>query len=102
MNEQPRRRNYRKVHCTPRQTRDQRFVLLHILHRYPRLLSFSELVDEIATGPDYFGEDIAVEQSVHELVDFDLLYVLGNVVLPSPAALYFQKLRGNGWPEVKD
>jgi len=70
----------------------QHAVLDHILIEYPIHLTVSELVSELATDPDDFGQRDAVERAIQELTRVRLLYRHGPFVLPSRAALYVSQL----------
>jgi hypothetical protein len=67
-------------------------VLVLVLNQHPTQLTFSEL--SLALGGDSgdFDSRDAVERAVRELVGGGLLHRQGAFVLPTRAALYFDRL----------
>jgi hypothetical protein len=76
--------------------RDQGVTLMHVLHRYPTLLTIPVLVREITSGPEDFGEGDNVERAVCDLTAVGLLHCTGGLVAPSPAALRFLQILQEG------
>jgi hypothetical protein len=72
----------------------QRVVLAVILREYPVLLTFPALADELFENPNHFLAGYALARAVRDLVIEGLLYSNGLLVLPSQAALCFERLRG--------
>ncbi len=72
--------------------RDQGVILIHVLTRHPTLLMVPELVREITSGSEDFGEGDAVERAIRDLTGYGLLRCPGGIVMPSPAALRFLKI----------
>lgn len=56
-------------------------VLRHVLNAQPTILRLCDLIREI-------GSRDAVERAVRELVKVGLLHRQGEVILPTPAAVY--------------
>lgn len=72
--------------------RDQGVVLFHVLALHPAHLIVPELVREITAGSaDFTGID-AVERAVRDLTGVGLLDCPGGVVMPTRAALHFDRL----------
>jgi hypothetical protein len=69
-------------------------VLRQLLALHPVQLTLEELVREVADDPDEFAAKDAVGRAVHELSAAGLVHRIGEVVLPSRAALRFDELLG--------
>jgi hypothetical protein len=67
-------------------------VLRQLLALHPIQLTLEELVREVADDPDEFAVKDAVARAVHELGAAGLVHRIGEVVLPSRAALRFDEL----------
>jgi hypothetical protein len=67
-------------------------VLRHVLNRQPTILRMCDLIREVRPIPSDCGPRDAVERAVRELVKAGLLHRQGEVVLPTPAAVYVR-----GW-----
>lgn len=65
--------------------RAQRAILSFILAEHPILLAASEVAREI-------GEDDAIERAMHDLTGVGLLRREGASLLPTRAALHFDRL----------
>jgi hypothetical protein len=65
-------------------------VLRHVLTERPTILRLCDLVRELARDPREFGDRDAVKRAVRELIKVGLLHRQGEVVLPTPAAVYLQ------------
>jgi hypothetical protein len=76
--------------------KDQGVVLMHVLHRHPTLLMIPDLVREITSGSDEFGETDALECAVRDLNGVGLLHCPSGLAVPSPAALRFLKILVEG------
>jgi hypothetical protein len=72
--------------------RDQAVVLTLVLSNWPTNLRLSDLVREIAKDPDHFAQRDKVERAVHDLVVAGLVFRCESVVLPTRAALHFNRL----------
>jgi hypothetical protein len=72
----------------------QRVVLAVILREYPVLLTFPALADELFENPGDLVAGYALARAVRGLVVEGLLHSNGFLVLPSRAALCFERLRG--------
>ena len=93
MHDQPKGAGDENASSTAEQDlRDQGVVLIHILHRHPTLLTIPDLVREITSGSEDFGEGDAVERAVRDLNGIGLLHCPGGLAVPSPAALRFLKI----------
>lgn len=69
-------------------------VLRQLLALHPVQLTLEDLVREVAESPDEFAAADAVERAVRELGAAGLAHRIGDVVLPSRAALRFDELLG--------
>jgi hypothetical protein len=69
-------------------------VLGQLLDLHPVLVTFDELVGEIAANPEGFAERDAVERAVRGLTAAGLLHRSGDFVHPSRAALRLDELLG--------
>jgi hypothetical protein len=72
----------------------QRVVLAVILREYPVLLTFPALADELFENPGDLVAGYALARAARDLVVEGLLHSNGFLVLPSRAALCFERLRG--------
>jgi len=70
-------------------------VLRQVLALHPIQITFDELLREVASQPEDFSERDAIERAVRELTAAGLVHRNDNFVLPSRAALYFDRLFGN-------
>jgi hypothetical protein len=68
----------------------EQLVLWHVLSEQPTIFRLCDLVRELAKVPDNFSHRDRVEQAVSELVKVGLLYREGQLVLPTPTAVYVQ------------
>jgi hypothetical protein len=62
--------------------RDQGVVLIHVLSRYPTLLTIPDLVREITSGSKDFAEGDNLERAVRDLTGVGLLHA--RAALPFP------------------
>lgn len=69
-------------------------VLQHVLALHPTALTVEELVRELDSDRDSFGQRDAVERAVRDLTAAGLLHRSESLVLPSRAALRFDQLLG--------
>lgn len=67
-------------------------LLAVLLAEHPTQLTVLELVRELTRDTDNFAERDAVERAVRDLVGVGLLYRQGIFVLPTRAALHFERL----------
>jgi hypothetical protein len=72
-------------------TRTERAVLAFLLDQHPDRLTIPELALALNASQGFAAED-AVERAVRELVGAGLLHAEGALVLPTRAALYFERL----------
>ena len=70
----------------------QRALLAFVLAEHPTQLTTSEVVRELVQDPGDFAERDAVERGVRDLVSVGLLHRHGAFVLPTRAALHFDRL----------
>ncbi len=70
----------------------ERAVLSFVLSVHPTLLTQGELTRAIASDPEDFDQRDAIVQAVTELRGAGLLYRQGTFVLPSYAALRFDRI----------
>jgi len=67
-------------------------VLAFILDEHPDHLTLLELSRVLNDGPSDFARKDAVERAIRELVGGGLLHCQGGLVIPTHAALYFERL----------
>ncbi|HEV7483789.1 MAG TPA: hypothetical protein VGO13_11905 [Solirubrobacterales bacterium] len=72
--------------------RDQAVVLTQVLSNWPTHLRVSDLVREIASDPRDFAQRDRVERAIRDLVSAGLVFRCESVVLPTRAALHFNRL----------
>jgi hypothetical protein len=70
----------------------QRAVLALVLREHPTHLTFPELAAEVCEDPNDFAEGDALARAVRDLGVESLLRSDGLHVLPTRAALYFERL----------
>lgn len=70
----------------------ERGVLHCVLEVYPELYTKNDLVRQLATDPDVFGQRDAVLRAIRDLAKVGLLNVSGPLVVPSRAAIKFDLL----------
>ena len=72
--------------------RDQAQVLREVLGIYPETLTLDELIRELTVGSSEFTERDRIRRAVRSLVAGGLVYVVGDFVLPTRAAVNFHDL----------
>lgn len=81
--------------CTPspdnEDAKAQRAVLTLALAEHPAQLTIIEVAREIDQG-EGFAEHDAVERAIRDLVGIGLLHCPGGFVMPTRAALHFDRL----------
>ena len=70
----------------------QSAVLSVLVVEHPVQLTTSELTRQLVDDPDDFVQRDAVRRAVHDLAGVGLLHRQGIVVVPSRAALYYERL----------
>lgn len=63
-------------------------VLRHVLAEQPTILRLCDLIRELAEDPREFAHREGVREAVRDLIKVGLLHRQGEVVLPTPAAVY--------------
>lgn len=76
--------------------RDQARVLRQVLFLYPEAMTLAELVRELTLGSSDFHERDRIERAVRDLVAVGLLHRVGDLVLPTRAAVSFHALEEVG------
>ncbi len=76
--------------------RDQGVVLIHVLTLHPTHLRLAELVREVTAGPAEFEDADRFERAARDLVGVGLLFVSGELLLPTRAALRFNQIIAAG------
>ncbi|MBW8060315.1 MAG: hypothetical protein FVQ78_08325 [Solirubrobacterales bacterium] len=71
-------------------------VLAFLLEEHPSHLTIPELSRALNAYPNSFETNDAVERAVRELVGAGLLRCQGGDILPTRAALYFERLQPLG------
>jgi hypothetical protein len=72
--------------------RDQATVLRRVLALHPTSLTFPELAAEVCEDPDDFKEGDALARAVRDLAAAGLLRMNGVLLVPTQAALHFDRL----------
>ena len=70
----------------------QRVVLTQVLVLHPDHLTTPELMREILAGVEEFAETDAIENAIRDLVAAGLLNRRAGLVLPTRAALHFNRI----------
>ncbi len=76
--------------------RDQGVVLVHVLTLHPAHLRLAELVREVTAGSADFAEADRFERAVRDLVGVGLMLEVGELLLPTRAALRFNEIVAAG------
>jgi len=71
---------------------DQAVVLVQVLTNWPTHLRVSDLLREIVNDPRDFAQRDKVERAVRDLVGAGLVFRCESVVMPTRAALHFNRL----------
>jgi hypothetical protein len=71
---------------------DQRAVLAFVLEEHPTQLTIPELCRALYAHPGDFKSNDAAERAIRDLDGAGLLSCRGGVVMPTRAALYFDRL----------
>jgi hypothetical protein len=71
----------------------ERIVLMLILAHHPTHLTMPELAAEVLEDPDDFAEGDALARAVRDLGAGGLVRMNGAVVMPTRAALHFDRLK---------
>jgi hypothetical protein len=77
-------------------SRTEDAVLAFVLAEHPAQLTVSELTLELSRGSNSFAESDAIECAVRDLVGSGLLHCNGEFVLPTRAALRFDRIAPTG------
>ncbi len=72
-----------------RDARDQAEVLREVLDIYPAAMTLDELVRELTVASDEFAEQDRVQRAVRDLIAGGLLHRVGDLLLPTRAAVNF-------------
>jgi len=75
---------------------DHARVLGHVLYLYPESVTLAELTRELTFASTEFSECDRIERAVRDLVAAGLLHRVGELVLPTRAAVYFHSLEEVG------
>lgn len=76
--------------------RDQGVVLTHVIALHPAQLRLTELIREATAGSADFAETDRFERATRDLVGVGLLFEVGELVLPTRAALRFNEIVTTG------
>lgn len=74
--------------------RTEAAVLRWLLSLHPALVTFEELLREVASEPEDFAQRDAIDRAVRDLVTAGLAHRNGEFVIPSHAALRLDRLLG--------
>jgi hypothetical protein len=72
--------------------KDRARVLREVLDLYPETLTLGELIRELMVDSVEFGERDRVQRAVRDLIAGGLIHRVGDLVLPTRAAVNFQEL----------
>jgi hypothetical protein len=72
--------------------REQSRVLREVLSLYPEALTLEELIRELTIGSTEFSEHDWVKRAVRDLTSSGLVHRIGDLVLPTRAAVRFHSL----------
>lgn len=75
---------------------DQARVLRQVLFLYPESLTLAEVARELTFGSSEFQELDRIKRAVRDLVAVGLLHRVGDLVLPTRAAVSFHALEEIG------
>jgi hypothetical protein len=73
--------------------RTERIVLMLVLALHPTHLTMPELAAEVLEDPDDFAEGDALARAVRDLGAAGLVRMNGALVMPTLAALHFDRLK---------
>jgi hypothetical protein len=76
--------------------RDQGVVLIHVLTTHPAHLRLVELIREVTGGSAEFEDSDRFERAAGDLVGVGLLFVSGELLFPTRAALRFNEIVTTG------
>jgi hypothetical protein len=76
--------------------RDQAVVLVHVLTLHPAHLRLGELVREVTAGSADFAALDRFERAARDLVGVGLLFEVGELLVPTRAALRFNEIVTTG------
>lgn len=71
---------------------DQRRVLREVLFLYPETLTLDELVRELTIDSAEFAERDRIKRAVRDLIAGGLIHRVGDLVLPTRAAVLYRSL----------
>lgn len=74
--------------------RDRAEVLREVLYIYPATFTLDELVRELTVASTEFNEHDRIQRAVRDLTAGGLLHRIGELVLPTRAAVNFNALPG--------
>jgi hypothetical protein len=76
--------------------RDQGVVLTHVLALHPASLRLWELVAEVTSGSTEFEPGDRYNRAVRDLIGVGLLFEVGELIVPTRAAVRFHELVAAG------
>jgi hypothetical protein len=76
--------------------RDQGVVLIQVLTLHPVHLRIAELIREVTAGATEFEDADRFERAARDLVGVGLLFISGELLLPTRAALRFNEIIAAG------
>lgn len=83
--------------ATPQEPKVERVALAFLIDKHPDRLTIPQVAREMNAKPGGGSESgDAVERAIRELVGAGLLHCQGGYVLPTRAALYFERLEADG------
>jgi hypothetical protein len=83
--------------ATPQEPKVERAALAFLIDKYPDRLTIPQVSRAMNAKPGGGSESgDGVERAIRELVGAGLLHCQGGYVLPTRAALYFERLEADG------
>jgi hypothetical protein len=83
--------------ATPQEPKVERAALAFLIDKHPDRLTIPQVAREMNAKPGGVSESgDAVERAIRELVGAGLLHCRGGHVLPTRAALYYERLEADG------
>jgi hypothetical protein len=93
MHDQPRGGRVERAMTThDEDTREERRVLREVLSYYPGSFTLEELIRELTVCSTAFSDRDAIERAVRDLTAGGLIHQMGDLVLPTRAAVLYYEL----------
>jgi hypothetical protein len=92
MHDKPIGAGYERATLAEQDTNNQTRVLREVLFIYPEAMTLEELIRELTFASKEFAERDAIRQAVRDLVAGGLVHQVGDLVLPTRAAVNYYVL----------